>query len=700
MRLLQSKIKNNNFTLVTLLNIFKMRILIFLFIICTSINLSFGHITYLGKDKGIGVANISASETLWKLENKSLIAEWSVNNHVVKAQSIRNKETNQIIRWNNNPWFAVMLKDGERLTSNDFKLTTVPIVQKIEGQSKAIKLSDRYNGRKLIADFYCNKIGLKLHWEAILKDESNYIRQQFTLSSKDSLNIDRINLVEVPKENGIKACGVVAGSPLVAGDIFLAVEHPMSQTDTANYVVSSYIKRYKPITSSGLLTYTAVWGVTPSHQIRRGYLYYLERERAVPYHQQLHYNSWYDLSWTDNKLNEVSCLDRIQTFADSLIIKRKTPMNAFLFDDGWDDNKSLWQFNKNFPNGFTNISKLAKKYNAELGVWISPWGGYDEAKRQRLEYGKKQIPPFETNNNGFSLSGPVYYKLFFDVATNFIKSYGVGMFKFDGVGAGDGKEGASASYEKDIDALLKLVIELRTIKPDLYFSLTIGTWPSPYWLFYGDAIWRNGYDTGLAGVGSNRQQWITYHDAAAYKNIVKRGPLYPLNALMYHGICIADNGLPGKLDMSDKDIADEIWSFFATGTSLQELYVNPHKLSSKNWDCLADAINWSKKNEKILADVHWIGGDPGKGEIYGKAAWSPEKSIITLRNPSLKIKKIHIDVSHFLELPVNATKDYIFKVVGKDKEIVATGKSFDLVLQPFEVKILEGYPQGGAISLK
>lgn len=140
-------------------------------------------------------------------------------------------------------------------------------------------------------------------------------------------------------------------------------------------------------------------------------------------------------------------------------------------------------------------------------------------------------------------------------------------------GAGDGTEGVSASYEKDIDALLKLVSGLRGIKPDLYFSLTIGTWPSPYWLNYGDAIWRNGWDTGVTGMGSKRQQWINYRDAEAYKNIVKRGPLFPLNSLMYHGICIADHGTPETLEMSDKDIADEIWSFFATGTSLQELYV-------------------------------------------------------------------------------------------------------------------------------
>ncbi len=86
--------------------------------------------------------------------------------------------------------------------------------------------------------------------------------------------------------------------------------------------------------------------------MRRGFLYYIDRERANPYHQVLHYNSWFDISWDDRKLNDSVCLDRIKVFKDSLIDKRHVKLKAFLFDDGWDDDKSLWQFNKGFPAGF------------------------------------------------------------------------------------------------------------------------------------------------------------------------------------------------------------------------------------------------------------------------------------------------------------------------------------------------------------
>ena len=96
-------------------------------------------------------------------------------------------------------------------------------------------------------------------------------------------------------------------------------------------------------------------------------------------------------------------------------------MKAFLFDDGWDDNRTLWKLNSGFPDGFTKIKKAAESYNAGIGVWLSPFGGYGKAKMLRIEYGRKQDPPFETNERGFSLSGSVYFNRFKEVTGNFIK---------------------------------------------------------------------------------------------------------------------------------------------------------------------------------------------------------------------------------------------------------------------------------------
>ena len=52
----------------------------------------------------------------------------------------------------------------------------------------------------------------------------------------------------------------------------------------------------------------------------------------------------------------------------------------------------------------------------------------------------------------------------------------------------------------------------------LYINQTTGTWPSPFWLMHADSIWRGGDDHGFAGIGSDRQRWITYRDGDVYQN--------------------------------------------------------------------------------------------------------------------------------------------------------------------------------------
>ena len=126
-----------------------------------------------------------------------------------------------------------------------------------------------------------------------------------------------------------------------------------------------------------------------------------------------------------------------------------------------------------------------------------------------------------------------------------IRRYGVNQFKFDGTGNAASAFPGSV-FDSDFDAAIALIDELRAEKPDLFVNLTTGTYPSPFWLRYADSIWRGGDDHEFAGVGSMRQQWITYRDADTYAGVVKSGPLYPLNSLMLHGMIYAKSrALPG-----------------------------------------------------------------------------------------------------------------------------------------------------------
>jgi len=652
-----------------------------LFILC---NASIGQIPYPGEDPGQARFRTETSNSLI-LENSALRMEFVQEGKTLKIAGFEDITNSTKINTASWPIFELNLEEDIRITSNDFMLTDQPAISETSGNSTSPVYAERLPGIEYSANMENKQYGISLQWKAVLKDGSNYIRQIFELKTDDFDKISKITLINM-HDQVTRIMGTVDGSPVVHEHMFFALEFPLSKVLNEDNFFKAYLTRVPGKVST-------VWGVAPPNQLRRAFLYYVERERAHPYHQVLHYNSWFDISWEDT-FTEAESLDRIRMFGDSLINKRELPLKAFLLDDGWDDHRTLWGFHEGFPDGFDHVKKMAESYNSTIGVWLSPFGGYGEAKRRRIEYGIKQDPPFETNARGFSMAGPVYYSRFREVTLDFLRKYDVSMFKFDGLGAGNA---AMDVYQKDVEAFLDLMLELYSAKPDLYISITTGTWPSVYWLRYGDNIWRGGQDTDMTGEGTQRQQWITYRDADVYENVVKRGPLFPLNSLMLCGICIADHGNPGTFEMTDKDISDEIWSFFATGTNLQEMYINPHKLSTKHWNYLADAAKWAKENEHVLVDTHWIGGDPAKGEIYGYASWAEEKGILSLRNPSSREQTFKIVMSEVFDLPDPVKDNYTLYDVRAIRETgikqaAYEGSSYRITLAPFEHRLFEAYP--------
>lgn len=145
------------------------------------------------------------------------------------------------------------------------------------------------------------------------------------------------------------------------------------------------------------------------------------------------------------------------------------------------------------------------------------------------------------------------------------------------------------------------------------------------------------------------------------------------------------------------DFADEVHSYFGTGTQLQEMYITPSLLSSQDWDVLAGTARWSRENAGTLKDSHWIGGDPAMLEVYGWAAWSPEKAIVTLRNPSDHPHDFTATFSAVLELPEgNATTFGArspWKDAGADNATtIKASEPHTFHLQPFQVLTLEIVP--------
>ncbi len=644
---------------------------------------------YAGKSPAAAVVQPAAGI----LENNVLELKITTSGNHVQQAVFTDKLTGKSFSFPQSNLFEFKLRDGSALTASAFEISAKH-AGNITPSKTAVQLIDRLPGKQLTFSLVNTAKNIRVTWQITLHNDCNFIQQHFHITDPNATVTDLL-LVNVPQTSQPVLSGTVDGSPILAGNSFFALEHPMAQGKITAQGAGSSVAASATLRSGNGFDISTAWGVTPETQLRRGFLYYLEKVRAVPYRPFPHYNSWYDVGYDGKEITEANAMDRIRMFGDSLVQKRKAKISAFLWDSGWDDYNKLWHFSKHLPNGFKKMEALATKYHSAMGVWVSPWGGYDQEKISRLASIKTLHLPFTPNDNGLSLADKNYFDYFKQLTTGFVKEQGVVSFKFDGVGAGNGASGAGEKYAQDVEAFLRVITDLRKIKPDLFFNLTVGTWPSPYWLNYGDAIWRAGGDMGLLGAGTKRQQWITYRDAEVYKNVVQRAKLYPLNAMMYHGIVVNnENGVGAGFTNDDAGIAEDIWEFFGNGTGMQELYINPHLMSSNSWNILAKAMQWSDKHRNVLPDVHWVGGDPGKQEIYGFAAWNHQEGTLTWRNPSSSTKKITFRLKEVLELPAGyQAKFSAYNVTGEVKEgAIDSEAEVALELAPFQVKVLELKP--------
>ncbi len=643
----------------------------------------------LTHDPGKAIASIVGTKL--SLSNDALSMEWTAEGgklRLIQLRDVLGKRSLPLPQ----ELFVLRFKDGHELRSSDMSLASTPALTDLQGNASASRLSDRMQGKEIAVTLEAPSANLKVLWAAVLRDGSNYLRQEITLQAGGAdVAISEVQLIswKLPES---KIVGSVLGSPVVARNVFAGFENPLSKCTVLDGRAVCSLRRELPLQAAHEVKYSSVIGVAPDKQLRRALLNYVERERAHPYRTFLHYNTWYDLGYF-GRYDQVGVLDRVHAFGTELKEKRGVTLDSFMFDDGWDDPTTLWHFNPGFPDGLTVFAEAAAEYGIAPGIWMSPWGGYGKPHQERIKYGLQR--GFEINREGFELSGPSYYQYFHDVCLEMIRKYGVNQFKFDGTGNVN-EVIPGSQFDSDFDAAISLIEDLRAAKPDIYINLTTGTYPSPFWLKYADSIWRGGDDHSFAGIGTWRQKWITYRDADTYEHVVQAGPLYPLNSLMLHGI-IYGRYAKHLGDDPSNDFESEVHDYFGTGTQLQEMYITPSLLTKENWDALAEAAKWSRENAETLRDTHWVGGDPAKLEVYGWASWSPGKAILVLRNPSDKPQKFSIDIGQAFEIPAGTpTRFHAKSPWSKDssaKPIKLKASTATLFsLEPFEVRTLEATP--------
>lgn len=613
-----------------------------------------------------GVAKITQKSNSYQLANKVLKASF-----INTGGKLYFNGCSELGLQPSTELFKVLLGDGKTITASEMKLEDVKMVTLTENPSAATA-SLRYAGKALEARFTYEE--LSIVWRAVLRNGSHYLRTEMDIQAAKDLPMKGIVAMNylVAKNSAYTAPEVVGntrGAILASNHIFAGLETPMglnSSKDEGNAThIEGLWRRNTTLKAGKTWNISSVVGLVAPKQLRRSFLAYSERERAVAWRPYPVYISWYELNIDRNNAQAPSykgnmtveqCADVVSHWKTHFYDKYQMAPKAFVWDDGWDQ-YGTWTFNPNFPNGFDEPANEAKKMGTGIGAWLGPVGGYGQSGEYRRAYWRSK--------GGMQLSNEDYYNFFIRCCTNMIDRYDFRFFKFDGISAQASAIGPDEGTrgEENAEAIISIERAVRQKRPDIFLNTTVGTWASPFWFHFTDAVWRQEGDYGEAGdQGTDRERWITYRDRLVYQNFIQRSPVCPINTLMTHGFILSRWGAVSK-NMDYDGIVREMRCAFACGSGMVELY-NDYKLMDEIkdnqgnagalWKDLAECIKWQQEQADVLPDAHWVGGNPWDGKkanVYGWAAWNGKKSVLTLRNPSTSAQTFTTTLREALDIP-------------------------------------------------
>lgn len=613
-----------------------------------------------------GVAKITQKSNSYQLANKVLKASF-----INTGGKLYFNGCSELGLQPSTELFKVLLGDGKTITASEMKLEDVKMVTLAENPSAATA-SLRYAGKALEARFTYEE--LSIVWRAVLRNGSHYLRTEMDIQAAKDLPMKGIVAMNymVAKNSAYTAPEVVGntrGAILASNHIFAGLETPMglnSSKDEGNAThIEGLWRRNTTLKAGKTWNISSVVGLVALNQLRRSFLAYSERERAVAWRPYPVYISWYELNIDRNNAQAPSykgnmtveqCADVVSHWKTHFYDKYQMAPKAFVWDDGWDQ-YGTWTFNPNFPNGFDEPANEAKKMGTGIGAWLGPVGGYGQSGEYRRAYWRSK--------GGMQLSNEDYYNFFIRCCTNMIDRYDFRFFKFDGISAQASAIGPDEGTrgEENAEAIISIERAVRQKRPDIFLNTTVGTWASPFWFHFTDAVWRQEGDYGEAGdQGTDRERWITYRDRLVYQNFIQRSPVCPINTLMTHGFILSRWGAVSK-NMDYDGIVREMRCAFACGSGMVELY-NDYKLMDEIkdnqgnagalWKDLAECIKWQQEQADVLPDAHWVGGNPWDGKkanVYGWAAWNGKKSVLTLRNPSTSAQTFTTTLREALDIP-------------------------------------------------
>jgi len=516
-----------------------------------------------------------------------------------------------------------------------------------------------------------------------------FVHKEIRLGMREGQNIDRLQVLRFSTAQPAERGG--EGQPVFVGNWFFGLDYPGFHSRHSDGFVEPDFRYKHPYTIDldgadrelsprrGLVTCfhfpgaarrrkngswdvvgkRAVMGLSrkPGESAELALLDYIDETRLPP-RSYLHFNNWY--SDRAKNLDVAVFADDVAATLQTRLRRYGARLDAMVPDNGWQNGKTFTRIYE--PKPGLDLAKLRRalaRVDTGLGLWVALDGTKSSISRG-LEVGYRpaladdadlsHLPWLAKKRAFFDLLDPKYQRDLRESLRHMIAAGGVDYIKHDfNHCITSGHLSWRHAREACLDVTLELLAYERRLNPRLIQNFTNGAWFSPWWFQHAHVIWMMSGDSGGNGSWpqlSLRDGATTYRDAWLYQSFNRPAhcvrPLVRIADLMTHGILFTKKKPFTDSEDTLRDWSDYVVMYFARGTTLKELYIDPELLDENHWRVLGMTCAWAQAAQHRLLKTVLIGGDCSAGEVYGYVSWVGNRAILTARNPGRRARSLQV----------------------------------------------------------
>ena len=529
-------------------------------------------------------------------------------------------------------------------------------------------------------------------------------------AGRDDLTLLEMDVHRLASNQAVSAGGW--GWPCFIGEeLFCGIRHPAGVSRGMDGIACLQLlpgRKLRP--GDRYVGKPAVIGVGPAGQAHQAFSHYLGRHG--PREREL--ISIYDIYG----LHDIADMDDPTPVTEEMVLRnldqlaelgrRGISFDYYFLDAGWSNpSGDLRDFDPtHFPTGQAELVRRIDELGMRFGLWVSPASGpmafHPEAELPSLAQcgtlpGAQ--PDAKKARGSLCMASETWRTAFLKALLHHVRENGVRGFKLDGnalicTNPDHGHLPGKYSAEPIIDAMVGI---LETVRRECSDILVMYYWGirSPWWLLYGDTL----YERGVLMEGATPSDTPT--------RLLRQSVTLSLDQAAYH---LWDLVPPPCHDCLGVWLSETRWASYmgaegwqdawimeiGRGAMLAQLWGDLALLDARDIEFLADMSGWLRTCAHLLKHPTRILGDPWQAQPYGYAYFDGEDGAIFLHNPQFRTQPVQLALSEEAGFCAPAESGALFSLQtvyppsrrAADRP-VAFGEAFDLLLDPFEVRLVQ-----------